>query len=204
MTAAADLRHRFDLACWLFGGWIGLVIGLKLVALVGAFRAGLIMSRTAARVSPAPGASPPAPTNASASAGCRRRKNPRRYEHGSSSSRAFAHRVDRGRVSVCWFARSWFMSISRRPPTIRGNLRNCSRSRTSWPPSRKTSRCKTRFANSTRNSARSSAAGSPWIKAAPGCCWAGRWPWCWRPGKRRLSRRNSRCRSPKPMPANRP
>ena len=33
LTAAADLRHRFDLACCLFGGWIGLVIGLKLVAL---------------------------------------------------------------------------------------------------------------------------------------------------------------------------
>jgi ferredoxin len=33
MTAAADLRHRFDLACLLFGGWIGLVIGIKLVAL---------------------------------------------------------------------------------------------------------------------------------------------------------------------------
>jgi polyferredoxin len=33
LTAAADLRHRFDLACGLFGGWIGLVIGLKLVAL---------------------------------------------------------------------------------------------------------------------------------------------------------------------------
>ena len=33
LTAAADLRHRFDLACGLFGGWIGLVIGLKLAAL---------------------------------------------------------------------------------------------------------------------------------------------------------------------------
>jgi ferredoxin len=33
LKAAADLRHRFDLACLLFGGWIGLVIGLKLVAL---------------------------------------------------------------------------------------------------------------------------------------------------------------------------
>ena len=33
LTAAADLRHRFALACVLFGGWIGLVIGLKLVAL---------------------------------------------------------------------------------------------------------------------------------------------------------------------------
>jgi ferredoxin len=33
LTAAADLRHRFDLACLLFGGWIGLVIGVKLVAL---------------------------------------------------------------------------------------------------------------------------------------------------------------------------
>ncbi len=33
LKEAADLRARFDLACWLFGGWIGLVIGLKLVAL---------------------------------------------------------------------------------------------------------------------------------------------------------------------------
>ena len=33
LKAAADLRRRFDLACGLFGGWIGLVIGLKLVAL---------------------------------------------------------------------------------------------------------------------------------------------------------------------------
>ena len=33
LKAAADLRHRFDLACWLFGGWIGLVIGVKLVSL---------------------------------------------------------------------------------------------------------------------------------------------------------------------------
>jgi len=33
LTAAADLRHRFALACLLFGGWVGLVIGLKLVAL---------------------------------------------------------------------------------------------------------------------------------------------------------------------------
>jgi ferredoxin len=40
LTAAADLRHRFDLACWLFGGWTGLVIGLKLVAL------SLVPSRT--------------------------------------------------------------------------------------------------------------------------------------------------------------
>jgi ferredoxin len=33
LKEAADLRGRFDLACWLFGGWVGLVIGLKLVAL---------------------------------------------------------------------------------------------------------------------------------------------------------------------------
>ncbi|MGD0814583.1 MAG: 4Fe-4S binding protein [Verrucomicrobiota bacterium] len=33
LKVAADLRHRFDLACGLFGGWIGLVIGLKLVSL---------------------------------------------------------------------------------------------------------------------------------------------------------------------------
>ncbi len=33
MKAAAEARHRFDLACWLFGGWVGLVIGIKLVAL---------------------------------------------------------------------------------------------------------------------------------------------------------------------------
>ena len=31
LAAAAVVRHRFDLACWLFGGWIGLVIGVKLV-----------------------------------------------------------------------------------------------------------------------------------------------------------------------------
>jgi ferredoxin len=34
------LRHRFDLACRLFGGWVGLVIGLKLIAL------SLLASRT--------------------------------------------------------------------------------------------------------------------------------------------------------------
>jgi ferredoxin len=33
LKAAAELRRRFDLACLLFGGWIGLVIGVKLVAL---------------------------------------------------------------------------------------------------------------------------------------------------------------------------
>jgi polyferredoxin len=33
LAAAAALRHRFDLACALFGGWIGLVIGVKLIAL---------------------------------------------------------------------------------------------------------------------------------------------------------------------------
>jgi len=33
LKAAADVRRRFDLACWLFGGWIGLVIGVKLLAL---------------------------------------------------------------------------------------------------------------------------------------------------------------------------
>ena len=32
-TAAESLRHRFALACMLFGGWIGLVIGVKLIAL---------------------------------------------------------------------------------------------------------------------------------------------------------------------------
>ena len=33
LAAAADLRRRFDLAALLFGGWVGLVIGLKLLAL---------------------------------------------------------------------------------------------------------------------------------------------------------------------------
>jgi ferredoxin len=33
LTTAAAVRDRFDLACWLFGGWIGLVIGVKLLAL---------------------------------------------------------------------------------------------------------------------------------------------------------------------------
>jgi NosR/NirI family nitrous oxide reductase transcriptional regulator len=33
LKAAADAARRFHLACWLFGGWIGLVIGVKLVAL---------------------------------------------------------------------------------------------------------------------------------------------------------------------------
>jgi len=33
LAAAADLRRRFDRACLWFGGWMGLVIGLKFVAL---------------------------------------------------------------------------------------------------------------------------------------------------------------------------
>lgn len=33
LTAAADLRHHFKLAGLLFGGWIGLIIGVKLIAL---------------------------------------------------------------------------------------------------------------------------------------------------------------------------
>jgi ferredoxin len=33
LKSASELRHRFDLACLLFGGWIGLVIGVKLVTL---------------------------------------------------------------------------------------------------------------------------------------------------------------------------
>jgi ferredoxin len=33
LTAAAATRRRFDLACRLFGGWVGLVIGIKLLAL---------------------------------------------------------------------------------------------------------------------------------------------------------------------------
>jgi ferredoxin len=33
LKAAAEMRRRFALACLLFGGWTGLVIGLKLVAL---------------------------------------------------------------------------------------------------------------------------------------------------------------------------
>jgi len=33
LKSAADLRHRFTLACMIFGGWVGLVIGVKLVSL---------------------------------------------------------------------------------------------------------------------------------------------------------------------------
>lgn len=33
LSGAADLRHRFNLACLWFGGWIGLVIGVKWVTL---------------------------------------------------------------------------------------------------------------------------------------------------------------------------
>ena len=33
LKSAADLRHRFWLACVLFGGWVGLVIGVKLASL---------------------------------------------------------------------------------------------------------------------------------------------------------------------------
>jgi NosR/NirI family transcriptional regulator, nitrous oxide reductase regulator len=33
LSAAENLRHRFALACLLFGGWVGLVIGVKLIAL---------------------------------------------------------------------------------------------------------------------------------------------------------------------------
>lgn len=33
LKSAGDMRHRFTLACMIFGGWVGLVIGLKLVSL---------------------------------------------------------------------------------------------------------------------------------------------------------------------------
>src|ERR1019366_2168524 len=33
LKSATDLRHRFWLACVAFGGWIGLVLGVKLVSL---------------------------------------------------------------------------------------------------------------------------------------------------------------------------
>ena len=33
LTSAADVRHRFALACMIFGGWVGLVLGIKLVSL---------------------------------------------------------------------------------------------------------------------------------------------------------------------------
>ncbi len=33
LKAATDLRHRFWIACVIFGGWVGLVIGVKLVSL---------------------------------------------------------------------------------------------------------------------------------------------------------------------------
>jgi hypothetical protein len=33
LAAAENLRQRFALACLLFGGWVGLVVGVKLIAL---------------------------------------------------------------------------------------------------------------------------------------------------------------------------
>lgn len=33
MKSAIDLRHRFRIACLVFGGWVGLVIGIKLISL---------------------------------------------------------------------------------------------------------------------------------------------------------------------------
>ena len=33
LASALQLRQRFTLAGWLFGGWVGLVIGFKLIAL---------------------------------------------------------------------------------------------------------------------------------------------------------------------------
>ena len=33
LNAATDLRQRFWLACVVFGGWVGLVIGVKLISL---------------------------------------------------------------------------------------------------------------------------------------------------------------------------
>jgi polyferredoxin len=33
LAAAVDIRRRFALSCWLFGGWVGLVIGARLIAL---------------------------------------------------------------------------------------------------------------------------------------------------------------------------
>jgi ferredoxin len=33
LAAAKNLRHRFALACLIFGGWVGLVVGVKLIAL---------------------------------------------------------------------------------------------------------------------------------------------------------------------------
>jgi hypothetical protein len=33
LKSAAQIRHRFALACMIFGGWVGLVLGAKLVSL---------------------------------------------------------------------------------------------------------------------------------------------------------------------------
>jgi hypothetical protein len=33
LESAREIRRRFNLAGWLFGGWVGLVIGFKLIAL---------------------------------------------------------------------------------------------------------------------------------------------------------------------------
>jgi hypothetical protein len=33
LTEAAGIRHRFDIGGWIFGAWVGLVIGAKLISL---------------------------------------------------------------------------------------------------------------------------------------------------------------------------
>jgi NAD-dependent dihydropyrimidine dehydrogenase PreA subunit len=33
LTEAANIRHKFDIGGWIFGAWVGLVIGAKLISL---------------------------------------------------------------------------------------------------------------------------------------------------------------------------
>ena len=69
LTQAAAIRRKFVTGGWIFGAWVGLVIGVKLISLSVRRRA-RITSPTAATVSPAPAASNTARTNWSAAASC--------------------------------------------------------------------------------------------------------------------------------------
>ena len=55
LTEAAAIRHKFYTGGWLFGAWVGLVIGVKLISL-SVRRRRTVTSRTAATVSRARGA----------------------------------------------------------------------------------------------------------------------------------------------------
>jgi ferredoxin len=110
LKAAADLRHRFDLACALFGGWIGLVIGLKLLAL------SVLASRT--DYEPDRGACFACARCFTACPNERVRLGWMPAAVSPPGSRA---------CSVSCFAPSCCMSISPPPPTTRGNPRNCLR-----------------------------------------------------------------------------